>query len=709
MLIYGDPRGKRNDGHDIMIYPTWKLARIVNIMNNNNSIISEYFKEMFYCLNYFHKKKRRLSNSTIDVYGEINVNALYVNEANIIAHLERIVIKENEPLRSSLANYNDNNNDELCDLNEDDIERPSDVLASLMEHMRSMCVLSGYPLHKLNFQSDVLNCNDKLNDVQFPSISDTAYQYHELFFGEKMFVMLLKQLSMLFFNAGSVVYSCNDDATLNTVMKCCYHNKCTLIDECLLNSKMNIKHNLPRSMVFAWGSNDKNQTSHDGYNQLSCPRMVYKLKHIDVSTVKCGTEFNLGLSTNGKVYAWGNNNKGQCGVRSNVPGVKANGHYGYYYGKKNNIIVNDPTVIKELTVGSVMQVSCGDEHALALMNDKKVFSWGNKELGVLGYNVNVEYQTTPKEIAYFTTHNINVCNVVCGSVHNIAIDSKGCLYGWGDNKAGQLGLSGLSSEEYFTTPIKIDNTRYNIVSLAMKELHSIGVNAYGNVFSWGSSPNGQLGVGTCMHNKLAKASLIAQTQQYKVTTPTHITTLNNVAIANVECGGAFSMFISNDGCLYACGLNDQGQLGINNDNNNARDVRSVRDCKDITRPIRVECFVNDNMKVVKIACGESHCVAIVKEMSKGCTSLWSWGNNKFGQLGMGSECRCNVSSPRRVKYFEGFKWGEVVDVACGFQHSVCVVRNVKGIGDGSDEENGERVVKECVEIICDVYDNMLNN
>jgi alpha-tubulin suppressor-like RCC1 family protein len=375
-------------------------------------------------------------------------------------------------------------------------------------------------------------------------------------------------------------------------------------------------------------------------------------------------------------------------------------------------------VIKELTVvGSVTQVSCGDEHALALMSDKKVFSWGNKELGVLGYGVNGEYQTTPLEVEYFTKHNINVCNVVCGSVHNIAIDSKGCLYGWGDNKAGQLGLGGVNEEEYFTTPVKLDNTRIHIVSLAMKELHSIGVNASGKVFSWGSSPNGQLGVGTCMHNahcamnkKLAKASLIAQTQQHKVTTPTHITTLNHVTVANVECGGAFSMFISNNGCLYACGLNDQGQLGIND--NNARDIRSVRDCKDITRPIRVECFVNNDMKVVKIACGESHCVAIVKEVSKGCTSLWSWGNNKFGQLGMGSECRCNLSCPRRIKYFEGFKCAEVVDVSCGFQHSVCVVRNAKGIQgkeEESDEENGERVVKECIEIICDVYDNILNN
>ena len=710
ILNYGDPRGKNNDGHNIMTYSIWKLARIAKIMGSD-WIISEYFKEMFYCINYFQKKKIRFSNSSLDVYNEVKFNSLYLNESNLIAHLDKIVIRGNEPLRSSII---PNVNDDMCNLDEDDIERPFDMLESLREHMNKMCISTGYPIHILNFQNDVLNYNNKLNDLQFPSISDVnpSYQYQEFFFGEKMFVNHIKQISKLFFVKG-ITFNHNDNA-LEKILNYKLDSKLkfSFRDEYLLN-KLNIKHNLPESMLLSWGSNDKNQTSHDGYNKLTFPRMIFKLKHIDVHSIKCGTEFNLCLSKEGKVYAWGNNTKGQCGIVSHTPTSKVK----YGFTQKGGIIVNDPTVIKELINKHITHISCGDEHALALDTTHNVYSWGNSEFGVLGYAVQQEYQTVPKEINYFSDNDIKINTITCGFVHNIAIDNKGDLYGWGDNKAGQLGI-GDDKRDYIVQPVKIDNT-YNIVSLSMKELHSLGINKECKVFSWGSSPNGQLGLGSCVHynansiiNKspLTKASLIAQTQIHKVTKPSEIKTFeNDIQIEQVECGGAFSMFITKEGVVYGCGLNDQIQLGIDNtilDIENAK--RGICDCREYTKPIRIERF--NNMKVLKIACGESHCIAIVCDNLSGVTTLWSWGNNKFGQLG-NKEYGNNGSSmnyPKPIAYFNQFKNAEFVDISCGFQHSVCVIRNSKRNENNVREDEIQILIKEYISVVSEEFDKIMN-
>jgi len=61
-----------------------------------------------------------------------------------------------------------------------------------------------------------------------------------------------------------------------------------------------------------------------------------------------------------------------------------------------------------------------------------------------------------------------------------------------------------------------------------------------------------------------------------------------------------------------CGVNDLNQLGIDQPENidhvyNKHDIFNNR-CYDVIYPTPIECFLN--MKVIKIACGESHCLAV---------------------------------------------------------------------------------------------------
>ena len=70
------------------------------------------------------------------------------------------------------------------------------------------------------------------------------------------------------------------------------------------------------------------------------------------------------------------------------------------------------------------------------------------------------------------------------------------------------------------------------------------------VDSWGSTSNGQLGVGAI--------------ESENVNTPTNIVHLNGKSIRSIACGRNHTLFLLSDGTVYSCGMNDSGQLGRDN-------------------------------------------------------------------------------------------------------------------------------------------------
>jgi alpha-tubulin suppressor-like RCC1 family protein len=84
-------------------------------------------------------------------------------------------------------------------------------------------------------------------------------------------------------------------------------------------------------------------------------------------------------------------------------------------------------------------------------------------------------------------------------------------------------------------------------------------------------------------------------------------------IIDIQCGKTFSSFISVKNEVLVCGVNDLNQLGIYQPRTtvhiyNYEDIYNNK-CSDVVVPTPLECFTN--MKVRKIACGESHCLAVI--------------------------------------------------------------------------------------------------
>ena len=94
-------------------------------------------------------------------------------------------------------------------------------------------------------------------------------------------------------------------------------------------------------------------------------------------------------------------------------------------------------------------------------------------------------------------------------------------------------------------------------------------------------------------------------------------------------------------------------------------------CYDIVWPTRLDYLLDK--KVQKLSCGEAHCLAIIN-YPQNQKSIWSWGNNKFGQLGHGSWI--DRSLPKPINYLLGFNNDkfQFEEISCGGFHSLCLAK-----------------------------------
>ena len=398
---------------------------------------------------------------------------------------------------------------------------------------------------------------------------------------------------------------------------------------------------------------------------IKYPLLIYKLMNIIVKKIYSGWEYNIIITNNNEIYSFGNNNMFQCGIP-----------FSQNYKQDNKIIENPQNV--SLYNGNIkgISVACGNEHTLILDENHNVYSFGNNEDGVLGVeNNNLKSYNLIK--VNFGDYNGKIKDIAAGTVHNIALTNDGKIFSWGSAQGGQLGLS----ENYLTqknlinfsistpTLVSINNNigeQTKITKISCGEAHTIVLNSKKEVYSWGFGSNGQLGLGFCEDSFELGTGL----SKSRIFTPKKINALQNKKISDIQCGKTFSMFLDSNGGLYACGVNDLYQLGIPElppqDHIKNYDAK----CKDFIIPTRLEYFLG--MKVEKISCGEGHCIAIIKDPLSNEKLIWSWGNNRYGQLGLGD--KDNISLPKPITFLFEYTLNKFESVSCGGFHSLCLIK-----------------------------------
>lgn len=321
--------------------------------------------------------------------------------------------------------------------------------------------------------------------------------------------------------------------------------------------------------VWAWGNNGSGQLG-DGYlSSLLLPKQAINVTSI--TAVSTGNAFSLALKSDGTVWGWGQNTIGQLG---------------------NTALNPQQTNPKKIEAfDSVIAISAGSTHALALKSDGTVWAWGSNFNGELG-NGTTNNLYVPTKISSLT----NVKAISAGMFYSLALKTDGTVWAWGGNDNGQLG-DGTTTNRL--VPVKISSLS-GVDSITAGLYHALALKQDGTVWSWGYNSYGQLGDGT-YSNRM---------------TPVKVGSLSGIKQISA---GMYHSLAKSASSVYAWGYNNSGQLGNNGYSNSALPVTvsSLTVTKDI------EAGFNHNAVVTS-------------------SDVMTWGDNASGQLGNGTSVSSKI-------------------------------------------------------------------
>jgi len=213
--------------------------------------------------------------------------------------------------------------------------------------------------------------------------------------------------------------------------------------------------------LYAWGDNSSGQLGDRTITGKSSPVLVDSINRWKDITVGQGTQyFSMAVRTDGKLFAWGNNQGGQ------------------------------------LAWLSWRQISVGTGHSLLLRSDGILYAMGTNTVGQLGDNTAAN-KSSPVIIG--TGVGISSWSVISAGVSaSAAIDIRGRLFTWGNNNLGQLGISTTANR---SSPVQVLAGSWSQVSI---KDYALAITTQGSIWSWGNNSNGQLGLGTTVDSKVPK-------------------------------------------------------------------------------------------------------------------------------------------------------------------------------------------------------------
>jgi len=319
----------------------------------------------------------------------------------------------------------------------------------------------------------------------------------------------------------------------------------------------------------------------------------------DWVAVACGSGQSLALKTDGSLWAWGDNHFGQLGL-----GDTKNRLTPRQVGSANNWAA----------------VACGDYHTVALKRDGTLWTWGANDSGQLGLgSADSKAHPTPTQVGSAS----DWVAVAGGYRGSLALKSDGSLWVWGYNEDGELGL-GDTTERHSPTQVGVAN---DWAIIAGRSVDSMALKSDGTLWAWGVNMIGDLGLGDTS-NRLS---------------PTEVGSANDWAA--VACGLNHTLALKTDGSLWAWGDNTFGQLGLSH-----------------TAISYTPAEVGSANDWAAVSCGHFYSLALKRD-----GTLWAWGNNMLGHLGLGSADTKAHPTPTRVG--SASDWATVV---CGDSSSLAL-------------------------------------
>ena len=407
--------------------------------------------------------------------------------------------------------------------------------------------------------------------------------------------------------------------------------------------------------LWAWGANGVGQLGQNNLISLSSPSQIGSDTWTDVA---CGYNFMAAIKSDGSMWGWGQNNFGQLGVDNTD---------------------NQSSPVQNLTgTTNWLTVSCGYYHVIATRSGStQVWGWGDGSAGALGQDNYVTYSSpvqvspvgglwysataggsnsaglidivpsptpspspspspTPTTTASPTPSSTDPSPTPTPSPSSTdptpsptttpSPTPETVLWMFGDNYFGQLGNNTQVDSKpiiktYYATP------DWDYVNCA-KGYQTFGIKYDGSLWSWGDNAYGQLGTGTIIDSSIP------------------VQEISSSIWTKVQGGVYHTAAIKKDGTIWSWGGNSYGDLGIN---------LGLANVSSISSPVQE--FTNSTW--TDLAAGFDFTSAI-----KTNGTLWTWGSNKYCQIGDGRDPLIYPaqSSPTQ-EFYSAISWKSVYATA----------------------------------------------
>lgn len=305
------------------------------------------------------------------------------------------------------------------------------------------------------------------------------------------------------------------------------------------------------------------------------PRIIPGLAHLNCTCVSAGELHSAAVTSDGDLWVWGDGFCGQLGLADKRPQLLP-------------IQVEKGGLEDEI----VMSVSCGARHTLAITEDGDVYSFGLGHFGVLGRSytpyeyfnnasvaglgVDVEVdaqnnvgpldhihqinddmrhnldllanltlddssdQCIPKVIE--ALQDIKIIGASAGHRHSLFLDAYGGVYSCGDGSGGALGHGNLDKQDIPMKIMYFEMNNIQIMQISAGVDTSMAVSTKGEVYAWGITKNGRIGVCT-------EGDYVSKPHRVHITNPTG----EEIKAVDVECAYQHSLIIGVDGSFHYCG------------------------------------------------------------------------------------------------------------------------------------------------------------
>jgi len=342
----------------------------------------------------------------------------------------------------------------------------------------------------------------------------------------------------------------------------------------------------PTYFMYGWGLGTNGQVGDNTAVSKSTP--VQNVMNTQ-TFIKIGGSF--GIDNQGRLWGWGNDAAGQLG---------------------QNLLASRSSPVQTVTGGTNWSnVKASLTHTMATKTDGTLWLWGQGGNGQLGNNAAINRSSPVQTVSGGTDW---TTKFAIGNATSAAIKSDGTLWTWGFNQSGALGDNSVTQK---SSPVLVAGG-YTWDEVADGSQAMCGITTDGRLYCWGANNSGQLG-----QNNITNRS-----------TPIQVGTETNwskIAMGgNNSAGNEWVIGLKTDGTLWGWGGNTNGQLGIG-----AATSRSS--------PTQIGTDTNWS-KIAASGLGGGALGSSYATKTNG--TLWAWGGNSSGQLGLNDTI--HRSSPVQV-------------------------------------------------------------